>query len=169
MSFSQHFAAEWGYELGNTRKMIEISPEDKFGWKPHDKSSSLGELVKHLAELLNCTKIIITESEIDFAKLEPVMSKATFTKAEVLEVFDKLNAEGLQIISGASDASYEEMFQMKVGGNPIAPPMPRHISFRNIQMNHLIHHRGQLSVYLRLLNVPLPGVYGPTADDTMGM
>jgi uncharacterized damage-inducible protein DinB len=139
---------EFDDEMANTRKMLERAPENKFDWKPHEKSSTLGKLASHLATLPLFAAVVIH----GHAK-QPA---AALTKSDVLESFDKNAAAGREAIANTNDDHLNAM----MGGAAAGFLMPRVALLRQRVMSHLIHHRGQLSVYLRLLDVSVPGMYG---------
>jgi uncharacterized damage-inducible protein DinB len=141
--------SEFDREMANTRKILVCVPEDKFSWKPHEKSSPLGTLANHLAAMPTFAAAVIN----GHAKRMP----ETASKAELLEALDKNIATGRDAIAGASDDALTAMLP--------AISMTREAVLRTRVMSHMIHHRGQLSVYLRLLNVTVPGMYGPSADE----
>ncbi len=164
MSISQAFLAEFNHEATGSRKMLEAVPEDKLDWKPHEKSMTLGRLAGHLAEnpMWGCS--IMQSTELDFAseegsKMEPFIATSV---AELLESFDK-GVETCREALDQDDEAYSVVWTMR-NGEQVMIEMPRVAVVRTWVFNHMYHHRGQLSVYLRLLDVPVPGVYGPTAD-----
>jgi uncharacterized damage-inducible protein DinB len=164
MNLGQILAQELQYESQSTRKMLERVP-DKFEWQPHDKSMPLGRLATHVAEIPHWTRAITTQDELDFAKSD--YKPATLaTAAELVEMFDKCVADSVELLQNASDADLMRSWQLR-NGEKVIMEMPRAMVVRSMVLNHLIHHRGQLSVYLRLNDVPLPSVYGPTADEQM--
>ncbi|TMI66359.1 MAG: hypothetical protein E6H07_10815 [Bacteroidetes bacterium] len=153
---------EYEMELKNTRKMLERVPMEKADWKPHEKSMSLGRLAAHVAETpIWMTKAII-DDEIDFANGFENNNPAT--KEELIKLFDESAAKAMEELKKVSDESFLCNWVMRRGDRVYAT-MPKVIVARNFGMNHLYHHRGQLSVYLRLLDVPVPGMYGPSADE----
>lgn len=155
--------AEFQHESANTRKMIERAPEDKFDWKPHEKSMTLGRLATHLAELPQLSGTIVDQDELDLAGSDYQPTTAG-SVAELLELFDK-NAEAF--IESVGERSNEELFaewSLRVGEH-VVTALPKIAAMRGFILSHAVHHRGQLSVFLRLLDVPLPQIYGPTADD----
>ena len=141
--------SEFDQEMANTRKILECVPEGKFAWTPHEKSSSLGKLANHLAAMPSLAAAVI----IGYAKRMP----ETTSKAELLEALDKNLAAGREAIASASDEHLAALIP--------ALNMTRSAVLRGRVMSHMIHHRGQLSVYLRLLDVAVPGMYGPSADE----
>ena len=165
MSISQSLLPEYDHELATTRRLLERVPEAEFGWKPHAKSMSLGQLAGHIANLgfwlnqtMNADFYDLTAGDKE-ATLEPPASLS-----ELLSAFDEKWKRGRASLAGATDAQMMGRWALKSGGQEIFS-MPRVAVVRSFVMNHLIHHRGQLSVYLRLKDVPLPSIYGPTADE----
>jgi uncharacterized damage-inducible protein DinB len=155
--------AELDQEAPRTRRVLERVPEDKLTWKPHPKSMSLGRLAMHIAEINNNIAEMTLDDSFDFGKGRGPGREAK-SRAELLEVFDQGLARAKEIVGKTDDARCMGQWQALVNGTP-AMTMPRVAVFRAIMMNHLYHHRGQLSVYLRLLDVPVPSIYGPSADD----
>ncbi|MBL8006374.1 MAG: DinB family protein [Ignavibacteria bacterium] len=148
-----------------TRKMLEAVPEDKFSWKPHEKSMTLGHLASHLADIPNWVSATVETDELDFAASEykPVNAGS---KAELLKIFDDSMAKAVECLKKASDETLSGNWKMR-SGDTVYFDLPKLIVLRNFVLSHSIHHRGQLSVYLRLNDIPLPSVYGPTADEAM--
>ena len=164
MNLGQILAQELQYEAQSTRKMLERVP-DQFDWQPHDKSMTLGRLATHVAEIPQWTRATVTADELDFAKTDykPVTLN---NAAELVETFDKAIADSVELLQNASDADLMRPWQLR-NGEKVLLEMPKAAVLRSMVLSHLIHHRGQLSVYLRLKDVPLPSVYGPTADEQM--
>jgi uncharacterized damage-inducible protein DinB len=160
---NQALIPELKHEAASTRKMLERVPTDKWDWKPHDRSMTLGRLASHLATIPDYMTVTLTSDELDFAKGTYRPAAPTSTKT-LLDVFNTSYEKALQTLEGASDETLHGMWSLKNGGHTIFT-LPRMAALRSFVMNHLIHHRGQLSVYLRLLNIPVPGMYGPSADD----
>jgi uncharacterized damage-inducible protein DinB len=144
--------------------MLERIPDDKFDWKPHEKSRTLGQLASHVAELPGFLNSILTRDEIDFAKGDYKAYQAK-TREELMQLFQEKLDEVLQTLQNTSDEKMHTNFTLRSGGHVIAT-VPRMIAVRSMALSHITHHRGQLSVYLRLLNIPVPGMYGPSADET---
>ena len=170
VSLAKAFVAEFDHECAGTRKMLERVPEDKLTWKPHEKSMSLAQLTGHIAEMPGWAGSVMSAEELDFAKMEGYQPTVPETKAELLEAFDKSVASFRQAMEDHADEDFFVTWTMRNGEHVIAE-MPRVSAIRGFVLSHTYHHRGQLSVYLRLLDVPLPKVYGPTADtddDTYG-
>jgi len=166
MSISQMLLPEYDMEMATTRKTLERVPEDKFGWKPHDKSMTLGRLAGHLAEMPGWGALTIAKDSFDVAPPgAPPYAPPNFkTRKEILDLFDKNTADARAAIAGASDENLGKPWTLLSGGKTIFT-MPRVAVIRSMIMNHNIHHRAQLGVYLRLNNLPVPSVYGPSADE----
>ena len=157
---------EYDHELATTRRLLERVPESELGWKPHEKSMTLGQLAGHVANLAWWLTMTMNQSFYDVsatadkeARLDPPTSRE-----ELLKSFDDKVKTARASLAKASDAEMMAPWTLKAGDREIFT-MPRVATVRTFVMNHLIHHRGQLSVYLRLKDVPLPPMYGPTADE----
>ncbi len=157
--------AEFDQEMPNTRKMLERVPDDKLGWKPHPKSMDLAALASHVATINHWVPGTLKNDSFDF--MPPGKPRYSVPRAgsnqELLAMFDECVAEARAAMAGTTDESLMQLWSLLAGGHAIFT-MPR-VACLRVWMNHLIHHRGQLSVYLRLLDVPVPGMYGPSADD----
>ncbi len=150
-------------EARSTRKMLELVPEQHFAWKPHEKSMTLGQLASHLAE--NPVWVgSMMEDALDFAAIGDYMPFAAKDRRELLQALERNLQQCTEALRGRSDAFLSATWTMRNGAKVILE-QPRHAAIRSTGLHHWIHHRGQLSVYLRLLGVPLPQVYGPTADE----
>jgi len=153
---------EFDHEMTTTRRLLERLPEDKFDWKPHAKSFSLGQLAQHVATIPMWGSVTVTQTELDVsAGAQPPAMK---TRAELLAAFDQNVSTTRAALSGKSDAELMVPWSLKSGSHTIFS-LPRAGVWRSFVLSHLVHHRGQLSVYLRLLDVPLPSIYGPSADE----
>jgi uncharacterized damage-inducible protein DinB len=163
MTIAQTFIAELKQEAATTRRMLERVPLDKADWKPHEKSMTLARLAGHVAEMPYWLSLSVVLDELDFAKFkyEPVIPKTT---DELLTYFDSCVKKAEEDLAGCSDEAIMQNWTMRAGDR-IYFTMPRAFVLRGMNFNHLIHHRAQLGVYLRLLDVPVPPVYGPTADE----
>jgi uncharacterized damage-inducible protein DinB len=160
---NQAFIAEIKHEAAATKRILERVPKESFGWKPHEKSLSLGQLATHVAELPGFIQGILTIDDFDFAMGHYKAAKAD-TPEELMTVFqEKLDAV-VEALENTSDEKMHANFTLRFGEYVIAS-VPRMVAVRTMAMNHLIHHRGQIAVYLRLLNLPVPGLYGPSADE----
>ena len=160
---SQAFIAEIKHEAASTKRMLERVPEGKFDFKPHEKSMSLGRLASHVAELPGFLQGILTIDDFDFEKGHYKPSHAN-TPEELMNVFQEKLDEVLQTLENTSDEKMQTIFTLRMGEHVIVS-IPRIVAVRSMGMNHLIHHRGQIAVYLRLLDIPVPGMYGPSADE----
>ena len=162
MPFSETLLPEFDEEMKNTRRMIECVPDDKFDYQPHPKSMTLGRLATHVAELPSWTVFTLDREVLE---LGPDFKPALATsRAELLKLFDKSVAEAREKIVAATDEEWGKIWTFKYGGQTILS-MPRSAVMRSSIMNHLIHHRAQLGVFLRLNDVAFPGMYGPSADE----
>ena len=159
--------AEFTKEAGLTRQVLERVPADKFEWQPHAKSMTLGRLASHVAEIPGWAKMIIADDELRFSP-ESFKPRIAASAKELLEIHDQAVAESTSVLDGVTDEVLGKTWTMYVMDNPVVQG-PKLEVLREWTMNHLVHHRGQLTVYLRLLDVPLPGIYGPTADSQSPM
>jgi uncharacterized damage-inducible protein DinB len=157
---------EFDTEMASTRKVLERIPESKLAYKPHPKSGSLEWLAWHVADLPHWIVETINKEELDVAPVgaAPGGPPKIESREKLLASFDQKVAAGRAAIAGASDDHLAKTWTLKAGSHTIFS-MPRSAVLRSFVMNHLIHHRGQLSVYLRLNDVPVPGMYGPSADE----
>jgi len=167
MTIAATLLPEFDQEMANTRRMLERVPDGKNDWKPHEKSMPLGRLATHLGELPQWATNAVTLDELDIAPPDagPFVPTILEQTSEILELFDKNVAESRGRIAGADDATMMKGWTFKVGGQA-AFTMPKIVVIRSFVMNHMLHHRGQLSVYLRLLGQRLPAIYGPSADES---
>jgi uncharacterized damage-inducible protein DinB len=166
MAIKDAFIGELKHESSLTKKMLERVPLDKKEWKPHEKSMTIGRLATHVAETTHWTSTIIQFEDFDFAKnFNPIPRTAASTE-ELLEIFQTNLDNAIKDLSSMSDEDFNKPWIVR-RGEQIMFNTPKKGAIRAWAMNHLIHHRGQLSVYLRLLNVPVPGMYGPSADEKM--
>ena len=163
MAMIEPIIMEFSSEAATTRKLLERMPEDKFAWKPHDKSMTLGLLGSHIVETSTWLRPILEQDEMQF-DTESYVPVVYETVAELLDAFDKRMAEAVEVMQGQSDEHLMATWRMVVNGQPMFE-MPRIAVIRGMILNHTVHHRGQLSVYLRLNDVPLPSIYGPSADE----
>jgi uncharacterized damage-inducible protein DinB len=153
---------EFDHEISTTRKLLERLPDDKFSWAPHPKSMSLARLATHLASLPWWGEMTLTRAEFDTATVPTPADAAS--RAEVLTLFDANAGKTRAALAGTSDVELMAPWSLKRSGQTIFS-MPRAAVWRSFVLSHLVHHRGQLSVYLRLLDVPVPSIYGPSADE----
>jgi uncharacterized damage-inducible protein DinB len=166
MSYAQQILPEFDQEMASTRKVLMAVPEDKLDWKAHPKSNTIGWNANHLAELPGWGINILTESSFDFAPADgPRYQSPKLAKvSEIVALFDKNVAAARTAIEGAKDENMGQPWSLLAGGNPIFT-MPRAAVVRAFVLSHMIHHRAILCTYLRLNDVPVPGMYGPSADD----
>jgi uncharacterized damage-inducible protein DinB len=162
MPFSQSLLPEFDEEMKNTRKLLECVPDGKFDYQPHPKSMTLGRLATHVAELPSWTTYTLDREVLEMTP----DSKPNFaaTRAQLLEMFDKNVTEARAKIEAASDEDWQVIWTFKWSGKTIIS-MPRTAVMRLTIMNHLVHHRAQLGVFLRLNDVAIPGMYGASADE----
>lgn len=154
--------SEFDHECAETRKALQLIPEDRFDWKPHAKSWSLHELASHLAEVPHWAaptlRTDVFDLETDYERVVPD------TKEEILARFDAGVVEAREALEKATDEQLGSTWTMKMG-DEVVLSMPKGAVLRSFVFNHNVHHRAQLGVYLRLLDVPVPGHYGPSADE----
>ena len=153
---------EFDHEMAGTRKVLDRVPEDRFDWKPHQKSFSLGELATHVANLPTWGTETLLRSEIDIGSSPRTATIAS--KSTMLATFDRNVADARAALAGKTDAELAAMWSLKRNGKTVFS-MPKTAVLRSFVLNHLVHHRAQLTVYLRLLDVPVPSLYGPSADE----
>jgi len=153
---------EFDYEAAVTRKMLERVPEDKWDWKPHEKSMSMQQLTVHIAELPSWVTMALNTTELDFAKVPYKPTPVSSTK-DLLDIFEKSVTSGRSSLSQAKEADLLPSWTLREG-EKIYSVMNKYEVIRH-SLNQTTHHRAQLGVYLRLLNVPIPGSYGPSADE----
>ena len=162
MNLAQNFLQELTHEAAVSRKLLERSPTEKFGWKPHEKSMSFGRLASHLAEIPGWTIMVIDKDLFEITgDMKPFEAKST---DEVVRLFDDQLAQAKNLLGKTNDTHLAKQWKMTANGNTMVD-MPRAAVIRSWVLNHMIHHRGQLSVYLRENNIPVPAIYGPSADE----
>lgn len=162
MSISESLLPEFDQEMSNTRRALERVPMDKADWKPHPKSMALGRLAIHLAELPGWVITTVNTDELDLGGgYNP--SPAANTQ-ELLALFDKNVSQARAALAGAGDELWHKPWTLRVGDHKVFT-LPKIAVYRAFTVNHIIHHRGQLTVYLRLNDVPVPSLYGPSADE----
>ena len=166
MAFRDAFLPEFDHEMATTRKALERVPEDKTSWKPHDSSMAMGRLAGHIAEMPGFVTATFASESFDFAPPGAPPSQPTVmtSRKQLLELFDKNVAAARAAITKASDEDLRKTWTLSNGGKTIFS-MPRADVLRSMVLNHIIHHRGQLSVYLRANQVPVPSIYGPSGDE----
>ena len=166
MRISDMLLTEFDHEMANTRKTLERVPDDKFDWTPHAKSTTMGGLATHLANIPTWAVHALKKDSIDLAPVgeAPLRAEPARSRHEVLERFDKAVADARAAINEASDEVMQQPWSLLAGGKTIMT-LPRAGVLRGFVMNHNIHHRAQLGVYLRLNDIPVPSIYGPSADE----
>ena len=167
MAYKDALIAELQMEIAATRKMLEKVPTDKADWKPHDKSMKLGNLAVHVAELPSWVDYTMSAPELDLSKMDykPVIATSN---EQLIGQMDAAVAKAMAALENSKDEDFEEMWTLRNGSHVIFT-MPKKVVLRAMVYSHHYHHRGQLSVYLRLLDIPIPGMYGPSADDMAAM
>jgi uncharacterized damage-inducible protein DinB len=167
MSLADALLPEFDREMGVTRRLLERVPDGQFAWQPHPKSMTLGRLAEHLAELPQWVGATVMQSSLDLAAARrPEGYQPPATRAAVLTMFDANVAAARGVLAGRSDAELMAPWSLLRGEHTIFT-MPKAGVLRAFVLNHIVHHRGQLSVYLRLRDVPLPSIYGPSADESI--
>jgi uncharacterized damage-inducible protein DinB len=162
MPLNQAMLPEFDHEMANTRKSLERVPDSKSDWKPHEKSMTMGGLATHLATICHWAEAIVGQDSFDVTNAPP--QPQFKSKAEMLAAFDQSAAAARKAIEGASDEQLMKPWSLVSNGKAIFT-MPRAGVLRSFIMNHIIHHRAQLGVYLRLNDVSVPSIYGPSADE----
>ena len=163
MTIAKQMLEELKEEAQTTRKILALVPHDKSDWKPHDKSMTMGNLSSHIAEIYGWTDLMVNANELDFATMDykpPVIE----SNAGLIELFEKGLKNAEEVLATASDEQMAQPWTMRQG-ETIFFTLPKSVVLRTWVHNHIIHHRAQLGVYLRLQNIALPGSYGPTADE----
>jgi len=166
MSIGQAFAAELEHEAATTRRCLERIPEDKLGWKPHEKSMTMGELAAHIANMTNWANFTMNQDVFDLNPTDgpAFQSPKVDSIPELLTYFDKGVADAKASMLAAEDARWMTNWSLANAGKTLMT-FPRVTVMRSFVMNHIVHHRGQLSVYLRQCDIPVPSIYGPSADE----
>ncbi len=166
MRISDALLPEFDQEAATTRRVLERCPKEKFGWRPHARSWTMGELATHIANIPGWAMETLTKDELDFAPpgVEPVKQEPLATSRELLERYDKNAAAARAALADTGNDRFMANWTLLAGGQPLFT-MPRVVVIRSFVMNHNVHHRAQLGVYLRLNDIPVPQMYGPTADE----
>lgn len=165
MNLIEPLVMELQHEAATTRKMLERVPQASLDWQPHEKSMKIGRLAAHIATLPVFVIKVLTQDELDNRELK-AESPGEDSVAKILETFDRNIAAATELLKAQTGEQFLSAWRYKDGEKTIFE-MPRLAVIRFVALNHLVHHRGQLSVYLRLLNVPLPSIYGPSADEQL--
>ena len=166
MALNEALLPEFDMEMAGTRKTLERVPDDKLDWKPHAKSMTMRQLASHLALFPSWMTSTFESASFDYAPVggAPYEPPAVNSRKDLLEIFDRHVAKAREGLKAASDAQLMETWSLLAGGKTIFS-MPRIGVLRGMVMNHMIHHRAQLGVYLRLNDLPVPALYGPSADE----
>jgi uncharacterized damage-inducible protein DinB len=166
MAIRDTILPEFDHEMETTRKTLERVPEDRPDWKPHDTSMTISRLAGHIAELVGFGAMTFQGDSFDFAPGGKSQMQPTFmtSRKQLLEIFDKNVSNSRAAIAKASDEDMQKVWSLLNNGKTIVA-MPRAAMLRSMVLNHIIHHRGQLSVYLRMNKAPVPSIYGPSGDE----
>jgi uncharacterized damage-inducible protein DinB len=166
MSYADTLLPEFDHEMANTRKVLERIPDDKLDWQAHAKSHTIGWNANHVADIPSWLVMALTTTSLDIAPVEgaPHVSPKLTTTREILELFDKNVASARQAITEVKDEDMGTPWTLEHAGNPIFT-MPRAAVVRGMVLNHLMHHRTHIIVYLRLNDIAVPGMYGPSGDE----
>ena len=164
MSVSESLLPEFDHEMANTRRMLERVPVASFGWKPHETSRSVGQLAVHLTMIPKWLAMVMNDDETDFAKSPPPPYEDPASAAALLETFDTALAAGRAALARANDEHMLRRWTARAGSQVLFS-LPRAALVRGFILSHMIHHRGQLTVYYRMLRVPVPALFGASADE----
>lgn len=166
MAIRDAILPEFAHEMATARKTLERVPEGNPEWAPHPRSMKMGRLAGHIAELPSLVATALSQDSLDFRPpgAPPRVPYVMTTRESLLQAFDKNVSAASAAIAGVSDEALMKPFTLSAGGKVIFT-LPRVAVLRSLVINHVIHHRGQLSVYLRMNEVPVPSIYGPSADE----
>lgn len=162
-ALKQAILGDLDHEFASTRRVLERAPDDRYDWRPHDKSFTLGALCAHLQNLVYWNRMILEEDGFDLGASPPPRTVPE-NREELLRLFDEHKQKLDAAVAKCDDASLGETWTLRHGDQVIFA-RPRAAVLRDMGISHMVHHRGQLSVYLRLLDVPVPAIYGPSADE----
>jgi uncharacterized damage-inducible protein DinB len=162
MALKDYLVADFDHEMGTTRRLLERLPDDRLSWKPHAKSMTLGGLAMHLCSIPRWGGTILNDPFFDLLASPPNEGDAV-SRAGILAAFDA-TVQHARAAMDKTDAELQSLWSLKRGDQEMFT-LPRIAAFRSFILHHIIHHRGQLSVYLRLNDIPVPAIYGPTADE----
>ena len=165
-SIAEAFLVELDHEMVATRKTLAQVPEDKFGWKPHEKSFTMGRLAGHVAEIPSWITDVVTRDKLELGDHHRPENSSFHpqSSSQLLERFDAWLDQSRKDLRASSDEALEQVWVMTWNGYEVVR-MPRRHAIRSFVLNHGVHHRAQLGVYLRLNGLPVPGAYGPSADE----
>lgn len=162
-SLADALIAEIRQEAATTRKCLERVPADKFTWKPHEKSTEFGKLAVHIAEMFGWAELTMRQTELDFAKMDYKPFEPASTD-DLVTFLDKIVADAIDVLKNTPEEEFFKPWSLK-NGETTYFTLPKATVMRSFVMNHIVHHRGQLSLYLRLNDIPVPSIYGPSADE----
>lgn len=164
MAFTKELIAVLRQEIDSTRKILQRVPDGKNNWAPHEKSMKLGRLATHVAEITGWITVTVTAEVLDFAagNSKPIVYE---TNEERMKFFEETSAKSIEILSNISDEELEKSWTMR-NGDTVYFTVPKRMALRTWVFSHLVHHRAQPGVYLRLLKIPVPAIYGPSADES---
>lgn len=163
MPINETLLAELEREAANTKKILEKIPTEHLDWKPHEKSYKMGALAGHIAEIPSWLDLMLNANELDFATMN-YTPPAIKESSDIMKLFEENLAKAKEVLKNATDEKFNGKWRMR-HGEQIFFELPRQEVIRTWVFSHIVHHRAQLGVYLRLLNIPLPTIYGPTADE----
>jgi uncharacterized damage-inducible protein DinB len=168
MKISDALLPEFDQEMAATRKCLARIPDGKFSYKPHPKSFDMGALAVHIATMLDWGVVTLQTDSFDYAPVggEPYVAPVATNNAELLAIFDKAAAAFRAALAATENDAMMKPWSLQGGGHTVFT-MPKAAVLRTMIFNHIVHHRGQLSVYLRLCDIPVPAIYGPSADEAM--
>jgi uncharacterized damage-inducible protein DinB len=161
MPISESLLPEFEHEMATTRRVLERVPDDRLAWQPHPKSMTMGRLASHVAEVFAWCPYVFEQDSFDTATYQRLDLPS---RAKILEAFERNVGRARELLRGADDSLFRERWSLLRRGETVFS-LPRVAVYRGFLMNHLIHHRAQLTVYLRLNDVPVPAIYGASADE----
>jgi uncharacterized damage-inducible protein DinB len=166
MSYCDALLPEFDQEMANTRRVLERIPDEKLDWQAHPKSRTIGWNANHIAEMPGWMAPMLARPSMDIAPVggEPYQSPKLTSRSEILDLFDRNVAAGREALKATKDEEVHDTWTLLKAGEPLFS-MPRSVAIRSFVLNHVIHHRAHLCVYLRLNDVPVPGLYGPSGDE----
>jgi uncharacterized damage-inducible protein DinB len=166
MKIAESLLPEFDQEMANTRKVLERAPAAMFSWKPHPKSFELGALAAHIANMAEWANLTLQQDSFDYAPpgAAPYETPRFSSTQDLVKAFDKSVAQAHSALAAADDGRMLAPWSLMAGGKTVMT-MPRAAVIRTFVLNHIIHHRAQMTVYLRLNDIPVPGLYGPSADE----
>ena len=164
MPFIDVLLPEYDREIGSTRHLLERVPDAAFGWRPHDRSTAMGELAAHIVDLPRWVTVVMTCQSFDLSADADEMRPRGTSTVQLLSRFDATVREARARLVGAVDGTLCEPWTLTRGKHDLFT-MPRIVMMRHLVLNHLVHHRGQLTVYLHMHDIPVPALYGTSADD----